>query len=128
MDETPGNDIDSMMASMKMDASDTKVFFNVLAAKLEGAIPDAVTIEREGGFFKKDHPIKSIKLTLGEDVFEASLSGGTVHALHSHAVRGITLRSEELSFDDWQRRLLEILHRSAETSSGARAALESLIN
>lgn len=127
-DQTGGYDLDALAASMKADASDVKIFFQVFGSKLEGAMPDSVEIEREGGLFHKDHSIKMIKVTLGEDVFEAEMRGGHVVGRHGHSVRGITLRTEELDFEQWRRQLVATLSTSAGSSATARAALESLIN
>ena len=122
-----GLDIDALAASIHADGSDITVFFQVLATKLSGAMPGAVELEREGGFLKKTHPVKKITVHAAEDVFEAELRGGSVTARHAHAVRGITLRSEELDFQAWLRALLGVLETRARSSSEASAALRSLV-
>ncbi|MBJ7609191.1 MAG: hypothetical protein JF887_07130 [Candidatus Dormibacteraeota bacterium] len=120
-------DLDALAASLRADASDIGVFFQVLAAKLSDAMPGAVDLEREGGLFKKDHPVKKISLRAGDDVFEAELRHGAVASRHAHAVRGITLRSEELDFQAWLRALLGVLQSRAQSSAEASAALRSLV-
>ncbi len=127
-DMTPsGLDLDSLAASLRADGSDIAVFFQVLATKLSGAMPDAVSVEREGGLFKKDHPVKKITVHAAEDLFEAEIHGGSVTARHAHAVRGITLRSEELDFQAWLCALLGVLETRAKSSAEASAALRSLV-
>jgi hypothetical protein len=120
-------DLDLLAASMRLDASDIGVFFHVLATRLHGSMPGIVTLEREGGLFKKDHPVKKITVRAGADVFEAELRGGTVLAKHAHAVRGITLRSEDLEFQAWLRALLGVLQTRAQSNAEARAALRALV-
>jgi hypothetical protein len=120
-------DLDTLAASLRADASDTGVFFQVLASRLNDSMPGIVTLEREGGLFKKDHPVKKITVRAGEDLFEAEVVGGAVAARHAHAVRGITLRSEELDFQAWLRALLGVLQTRAQGSAEASAALRALV-
>lgn len=129
MTDVPGSgmDIDSLAASLRADGSDIGVFFQVLATKLSGAMPSAVELERQGGLFKKDHPVKRIVVRAADDVFEAELHDGAVTARHSHAVRGITLRSEELDLQAWVRALLAVLEVRAQSSAEASAALRALV-
>lgn len=123
----PEADLDTVVASLRADASDITVFFQVLAAKLAGSMPGEVQLEREGGMFKKDHPVRRITVTAGDDVLEAELRHGTITAQHAHAVRGIRLRTEQLGFDAWLRRLVEVLSRQSQSSAAASAALRALV-
>jgi hypothetical protein len=120
-------DLDTLAASLRADASDTGVFFQVLATRLVDSMPGIVTLEREGGLFRKDHPVKKITVRAGDDLFEAEVVGGAVAARHAHAVRGITLRSEELDFQAWLRALLGVLQTRAQSSAEASAALRALV-
>jgi hypothetical protein len=108
-----------------MDAADIAVFFQVFCGKLLDTVPGAVQVQREGGLFKKDHPIRKITVRTGEDVFEAELSRGSVACRHAHAVRGIVLRSEDLGFEAWRRALVVVLGTQAQVSSEALAGLRS---
>jgi hypothetical protein len=126
-DAPQDQDLDALAASLRADASDIGVFFQVLAARLNDSMPGGVTLEREGGLFKKDHPVKKITVRAGDDVFEAEFRGGAVAARHAHAVRGITLRSEELDFQGWLRALLGVLQTRAQSSAEASAALRGLV-
>lgn len=120
-------DLDVLTAALRLDASDIGVFFQVLATRLNDSMPGMVTLARDGGFLKKDHPIKQITVRAGEDVFEAQLRAGAVVARHSHAVRGIVLRTEELDFEAWLRALLDVLRTRAQTNAEASAALRALV-
>ena len=123
----PDSDLDSVVAALHADASDVNVFFQVLAGKLSDSMPGAVQLEREGGMFKKDHPVKRITVTAGDDVLEAELKQGAITAQHAHAVRGIRLRTEQLGFDEWLRRLVEVLSKQSQSNAAASAALRSLV-
>jgi hypothetical protein len=121
----PEQDLDSVAASLHLDAADIGVFFQVFSAKLLATVPGMVEVQREGGLFKKDHPVRKLTVRAGEDVFEAELRGGRVLCRHSHAVRGIVLRSDEMSFDAWRRELVDVLGQQAQISSQALSALRS---
>jgi hypothetical protein len=123
----PDADLDSVVASLRADAADVTVFFQVLASKLSDSMPGSVVLAREGGMFKKEHPVKRITISAGDDVLEAELKHGSITAQHAHAVRGIRLRTEQLGFDDWLRRLVEVLSRQSQSNAAASAALRSLV-
>lgn len=120
-------DLDSVVASLRADASDVTVFFQVLASKLTESMPGSVQLEREGGLFKKEHPVKRITVNAGDDVLEAELRHGAITAQHAHAVRGIRLRTEQVGFDEWLRRLVEVLSRQSQSNAAASAALRALV-
>jgi hypothetical protein len=121
----PEPDLDTVAASLHLDAADINVYFQVFGAKLLATVPGMVEVQREGGLFKKEHPIRKLTVRAGEDVFEAALSRGTVVCRHAHAVRGIVLRSEEPSFDEWRRALIQVLTTHAQISSQAADALRA---
>jgi hypothetical protein len=121
----PESDLDSVAASLHLDAADIGVFFQVFSSKLLATVPGMVEVQREGGLFKKEHPVRKITVRAGEDVFDAELSRGAVVCHHSHAVRGIVLRSEEMSFDAWRRALVDVLGQQAQLSAQAVSALRS---
>ena len=123
----PDADLDSVVATLHADAADVNVFFQVLATKLSDSMGGAVQLEREGGMFKKDHPVKRITVNAGDDVLEAELRHGSITAQHAHAVRGIRLRTEQLGFDEWLRRLVEVLSKQSQSNAAASAALRSLV-
>lgn len=123
----PAQDLDALAASLRADGSDIAVFFQVLGGKLLDAMPGAVEVEREGGLFKKEHPIRRIVVHAGDDLFEAEMKRGTIACRHAHAVRGITLRSEETGLDAWLRALVGVLASTAQSSAEASAALRSLV-
>jgi hypothetical protein len=123
--QPPDPDLDSVAASLHLDAADIAVFFQVFCTKLLATVPGLVEVQREGGLFKKEHPIRRITVRAGEDVFEAELKGGSVACRHAHAVRGIVLRSEDLGFDAWRKALIQVLSSQAQVSAEAVQGLRS---
>jgi hypothetical protein len=113
-------------ASLRADARDLEVFLEVLAAKLSGALPSGVGIEREGGLFSKKR-VKRVQVQLGEHRYELARAHGGLEGRHSHSVRGITLKTEVLAIEEWIAALSRHLAEHARGSEQAREALDRLL-
>jgi hypothetical protein len=122
-----GLGFDLLAASIRADANDLKTFMDALAAKLNDALPGMVYVEREGGLFKKEHPVKAIRIQLEDRLFDLSKAGAGLQAQLSHTVRGVTLKHEMVHLDAWITELSQHLARHAQSSAQARAALERLL-
>ena len=123
-----GSEIDQLLASLRADASDAHAFLQALAVRLEGALPGQVQIDRHGSLFSREKSVKQIDLDLGEQRYSILEEGhGRLRAQRVHVVRGIALKTEDLSVDEWIQALAGRLTSLAETSSRAREALERLL-
>jgi hypothetical protein len=131
MDQLPSGDpamsFDLVAASIRADLSDLKTFMDALAVKLEAALPGMVSVEREGGLFRKERKARAIHVQLDDKRYELARAGALLEARLSHQVRGITLKNEVLTLDAWITELSQHLARHAESSAEARAALERLV-
>ncbi|MGI8554405.1 MAG: hypothetical protein ACR2PL_27000 [Dehalococcoidia bacterium] len=128
MTNDPERDIDLLTASLRADAADGHVFLQALAVKLEGALPGQVHIERGGGLFSHENPVKAIEVELGEHAFRVHDRGhGRLEGQRQRVVRGIVLKSENLSLDQWIAELAAELGRLAASSERGREALERLL-
>jgi hypothetical protein len=122
----PSLSFDRVAASLRADARDLAVFLEVLATKLAGALPTAVTVEHEGGLLSRKR-VKRLQVQLGEHRFELSRSGSGLEGRRSHSVRGITLKTEVLAIEDWIAALAKHLAEHAQGSERAREALNRLL-
>jgi hypothetical protein len=116
-------------ASLRADASDAAAFLEALATKLGGALPQRTQVERGGGLFSHTHPVRRIAVRLGE--WEYALvaePGGSLDPSRTHAVRGITLKSEPLALDQWIEELSADLAELARTSLQDQTALRRLLS
>ncbi len=120
-------DLDLLTAALRADGSDNDTFFQVLAEKLCSALGDRVSLSREGGFRKREHPVRSITVDLGEVTLEATKDKGRIACIARKSVRGIVLRTDQLDFDAWLAALASALAEEAKRSATTRAALESLL-
>jgi len=118
-----GPDFDLIAASIRSDAGDLRTFLNVVAAKLDGALPGRVTIERQGGIFAKDHPVRLIRVNLGEHRYELEWVNGDVEA----RVASATSSPQRLPLDHCLEMLSEDLVAQARSSSQAKTAMDSLL-
>lgn len=124
--DDPGFNLDLLTASIRADAKDLGLFLEVLSSKLADAIPSAITVEHEGGLFSKKK-VKSLHIQLAEHRYSLSRAGQGLEAYHSHAIRGITLKTDSLGVEEWIEMLSRQLAEHARSSTQARNALNSLL-
>jgi hypothetical protein len=125
----PDEDLSALAASLQSDARDSTVFFRVLCATLEGALPQNTTVEREHSLFKKNRLARKVTVTLAIETFEAQVSAGRVVCRHVHAVQGVgggLPYAKEVGVQEWLEELIACIGHEAAASSAAAAALRSL--
>lgn len=121
-------DFDLLAASLRADARDLSTFMEVLAAKLDAALPGSVEVHRAGGLFRKDHPVQELVLNLGEWRLRlAAKRGGVPEAERTHLVRGVALKTEIVELDAWVTSLAEALSSHAKSGETAADALRRFL-
>jgi hypothetical protein len=118
---------DLLAASIRADAADVGLFLDVLATKFESALPGMVEVRREGGLFRRRHPVQSLAVGLGDHRYELQRHGHHLRASVALRARGITLRTDEKPLDAWIDALSRDLADYARVSTDARAALSRLL-
>ena len=114
-------------ALAKQYAADQRGFLEMLSHMLASALPDATETVRRGGLFAKK-TIQRIVVTIGENRYTLEDSGrGPLTASRTHIVRGIALKTEEISVELWVEELGAQLDERARTSLSAREALSKLV-
>src|SRR3954452_21779699 len=93
-------DLDLLAASLRADATDTAAFLEALAARLQGALPGQVDVQRKGDLFCRK-PVRRIAARLGDTRYEIEGASGQPTARPRYVVRGIALKTEDLAFDAW---------------------------
>ena len=124
--DDPALSFDRVAASLRADSRDLAIFLEVLAAKLTDALPSAVSIEHEGGLLSRKR-VKRLQVQLGEHRYELVRAGSGLEGRRSHAVRGITLKTEVLAIEEWIAALAQQLTEHARSSEKAREALNRLL-
>lgn len=94
-----------------------------LADRLERAIPDHVDVERRP--FRRH--LRTLTVKLDPRWFRIELHGHRARAWVDHVVRGVCVRSDDVSFDAWLDGLAQALEAEALRSADIRLALEDAL-
>jgi hypothetical protein len=120
---------DLLAGSLRADSRDNAAFLDVLAGKLEAALPGRVRVHRAGGLLRRSHPVDELTVDLGEDRFTLRApSPGRLEASQGRVVRGVVLRSAAADLPQWIDELTRALLAEAARSEAARQALEGMLD
>jgi hypothetical protein len=126
MDGPDAFDLDA--ADLRADGSELARDVEVLAAKLEGALPQQTRVERRARrLFSKDKAVAAVEVRLGGSCWALRVDGSRVEATREQEVRGVVIKREQLDFGAWARALTAELREAAQTSEQARVALQRLV-
>jgi hypothetical protein len=128
--DLPGDerDFDLSAASLRASSGDLRTFVDVLAGKLDRALPGRVKVQRRAArLLSKQKQVTAIEVDLGETRYMLAAQGGVIETRCATAVRGIVLKSAVVSLEVWIDALLRELAKEAETSEQARLALQQLV-
>jgi hypothetical protein len=120
-------DLELAAASLRADGSDVRILVKALADQLAEALGPRLEVQYSGGRFRKSDDIRSLRITLDDDQFDAEVDGSTLRCTIGHSSGGIRIRSEKVSADDWLARLLVVLKAEAAHSQAVRQALEGMV-
>lgn len=119
---------DLAAAGLRADGADLATAVEVLASKLEDALPRETAVRRRSrGFLSREKVVEAIEVALGDWRYALEVVDGRVEASRRQTVRGIVIRREPLELDAWVGALTDELREQARTSEQARAALERLV-
>lgn len=120
-------DLDLAAASLRADGSDVRILVKVLADKLSDALGARLEVRRVGGRFRKSDEVRSIRISIDDDQFDAEVDGTALACSIGHSSGGIRIRNERVGVDDWLARLLAALRSEAAHSAAVRQALENMV-
>jgi hypothetical protein len=125
--EDPGFDL--VAASLRADTTDLVAFVEALATKLEGALPGDVTVERKGGGLlgRGTKQVRRISVAMQEGSYDLEWAGAQLQTSRRSEVRGIVIKSERLTLDEWIDALSRELTERAQKSERSRVALQRLL-
>jgi hypothetical protein len=123
-----GDGFELLAASLRASSADLSTFVRVLAEKLERALPGRVRVERRRTrFLSGERAVTRVECNLGERRYSLAVQGAEVLPLRATAVRGIVLKSEPLSLDEWIDALAADLATEAQVSEHSRRAVQQLL-
>lgn len=110
-------------------AQDARTFLPLLAQVLTSALPDETVVERKGGLFQREKPIRKVTVTLGDTIYTLEdLGRGPLSAQRAKVVRGITLKTEAVPVEDWLADLSAHVAVRAQQNEKAFFALKNLLD
>ena len=120
---------DLAAAGLRFDAADVARSMEVLAGKLEQALPGCTRVQRRGGGLlgRGARRVCEVLVELGANRYQLALQGERVKGFREKQVGGIAIKREELDTAAWLSALTADLQQEAQRSSEAREALEKLL-
>jgi hypothetical protein len=120
---------DLAAAGLRGDGADLAISFEVLASKLEQALPTQARVERRGGGLlgRGEKRVRALRVELGTAAYLLGVEGGRLQGFRERRVGGISIKRETLDPDEWVAALTADLRMEAERSANARTALEELL-
>lgn len=122
-----GFDLELAAASLRADGSDVRILVKALVDQLADALGTRLEVQRSGGRFRRSDQIRHLRITLGDDEFDAEVDDTVVRCAVGHSSGGIRIRSEKVDLDAWLARLLTALQAEAAHSQAVRQALENIV-
>jgi hypothetical protein len=121
-------DFDLLAAALRADSTDLRAFMEVMATKLEAALPGATQVTRQKASFRGPKVVREIVVSAGGARLLLRRQGDAVVAMQARVSGGITLKTEEMDIDHWLGSLTEILGTEAQRSLQTRQALARLLD
>ena len=93
---------DLSAAYLRKARGDMRAFMEGLAARLQGALPERVTVKRKrDGLFSGTSRVTTIGVTLETCVLSLTLDRGILRATRAKVIRGVSIGSVEISVPAW---------------------------
>jgi len=122
-----GFDLDA--AGLRADGADLTADLEVLAGKLELALPQQTKVSRRSPrVLSKDKRVEAIAVRLGTNVYGVRVKPTGTEAWREREVGGIAIKREPLGLAAWLEALTGELRSAAQSSSDARGALQRLLS
>ena len=120
-------DLELAAAQLRAESADVHILLKVLVDQLSEALGPRLQVERAGGRFRKSDEVKSLRISMEDDQFDAQVDGAVLRCTIGHSSGGIRIRSEKVDMDTWLARLLAVLRAEADHSLAVRQALEHIV-
>jgi hypothetical protein len=127
-DLDPALQVDVLAAALRLDHREARDLLEFLAQKLEQSLPQATTVTRSGGLFAKEHPVKEILVRFDDYHYQIIREKhGSLTAKVLKLVRGVVLKTTEISVDQWTEEIAQHLAHLAQRSAQTRQALNKFV-
>jgi hypothetical protein len=120
-------DLDIAAALMRRSQGDMNAFMAAFAARMSGAFPGSVTVDRRKGLFSRTETVRAVSCNAGSHVYTLSLADGRLTATREQTIRGVRLRSETMDPAAWFAALNVDLSAMASQTGDAHALLHDFL-
>ena len=128
MELDPALEVDVLAAALRMDDQESGDLLEFLAQKLEQSLPENTTVTRSGWFLSKEHPVREITVLFDNYQYQISRGHhGSFTAKVMKLVRGVVLKTTEISVNQWTEEVAEQLTQLAQRSAQTRNALNKFV-
>ena len=120
---------DLTAAGLRMDGADVVSSLEVLASKLEQALPGLAEVDRRGAGLlgRGEKRVRQVRVRIGDCRYQLDVDGPRVQGFREKEVGGIAIKREQLDPNAWIEALTRELGEEAQRSADARAALARLL-
>jgi hypothetical protein len=118
--------VDILAATLRMDHQESGDLLEFLAQKLE-QFPQNTTVTRGGILFSKERPVKEIMVRFDQYHYQIMRRNGSCTAKVMKLVRGVVLKTTEISVEQWTEEVAEQLTLLAQHNAQTRRALNKFV-
>jgi hypothetical protein len=120
--------LDVLAASLRADTVQSADLLEQLARMLQAAVPEAVTIKRSGWFMSKERPIEELDVKFDDSQYQiVREKHGSMTARSMKVVRGVVLKTTEISVEKCIEDILGALKLMSEKNAQTRRALNKFV-
>jgi hypothetical protein len=120
----PSLEADVLAATLQKGLEESTDLMEYLAKKFEGPLSHLLTVRRQSGLFLKNRAVEELTLRFEQQHFQLSRSKqGYFVAKLLKEVRGVVVKTSEVSVEDWLNLLAQELSRQAQVSQASHQAL-----
>jgi len=124
--EPDGFDLNA--AWIRRAQGDLKPFLTAFAARMEGALPGRVTVERRrDGLFSANSHVVKVAISTGPNVYTLALTSSGLAGMRSKSVHGVTLSSQTLPVTEWLTELNRAMQALAAEEGAAQTVLHDFL-
>lgn len=121
-------EVDVLAASLRMEGAQSADMMEHLAKKLLLALPEQVSVTRGGWIFSSSRPVTDIMVRFEDVHFQLTKDKyGPPAPKQIKIVRGVALKTTEVSFEQWIQNLAQEMASLASRNTQAREALGRLV-
>ncbi len=122
------SEFDLSAAWLRRAQGDFQAFIAAFGARMDGALPGRVTLERKrNGFFSTQSHVARVMIETEANIFTLSLVQNRLVAMRTKSVRGVVLKSEEMTVPAWLAALDAEIKALAEHAGSAQTVLHDFL-